>query len=188
MSDYSQGVHRAIVAAYPFTGIETLCDVGGGQGALLAMILQSSPSLSGVLFDQPHVTGPAQDRFAKAGVAARARVENGSFFDRVPQGADAYILSHIIHDWDDERSAMILSRCAKAMAKGGRVLLSEIVIPGRNEPSFGKGLDFEMLISTPGGRERTEEEFRALFAKAGLKLSRIVPTPAHVSVIEGVAG
>ena len=186
MTDYSHGVHRAVVAAYPFAGTKTLCDVGGGQGALLALILQANPGMQGILFDQPHVAGPAKERFAKAGLAARARVETGSFFEKVPPGADAYILSHIIHDWDDERSLVILSKCRQAISKGGRVLLSEIVLPGLNAPSFGKGLDFEMLVATPGGRERTEQEYRDLFSAAGLKLTRIVPTQAHVSVIEGV--
>jgi microcystin-dependent protein len=118
-----------------------------------------------------------------AGVTDRCTTRSGDFFKEVPAGGDAYIMKHIIHDWDDERALVILRNIRKAMNRGGRVILIEsVVLPG-NQPDFAKIIDLEMLL-LPGGRERTEAEFRALFAAAGLEMTRIVPTRSPLSVIE----
>jgi len=119
-----------------------------------------------------------------AGLAERCQVVGGNFFEAVPTGADAYLMRHIIHDWDDDKAAKILQNVHRAMSKEGRLLVVEGVIPSGNEPCFGKLLDLTMLV-IPGGKERTEAEYRKLFEAGGFQLTRIVPTPAEVSVIEG---
>src|SRR5262249_14554535 len=135
----------------------------------------------------PGVTERAQANLAAAGLAERCRVVGGNFFESVPAGADAYLLRHIIHDWDDERATRILQNVGRAMRPGGRLLPVESVLLPGNEPSFAKLLDLTMLV-IPGGLERNAEEFRRLLADAGFQLTRIVPTAADVSVIEGRKG
>ncbi|MBX7221201.1 MAG: methyltransferase [Blastocatellia bacterium] len=185
MTNNSAQGHSAIANSYDFSQVRTLVDVGGGHGRLLATILKAHPHMKGVLFDLPHVVEGAAALLAAEGVLERCEIMGGSFFEPVPAGYDAYILTHIIHDWDDERSHKILSNCQAAMREDSRILLGEMVIPPGNAPFFGKLLDLEMLVMTPGGRERTEAEYRALFASAGLNVTAIVPTPTPVSVIEG---
>jgi len=181
------GVHgresAAMLDVYDFSDVGTLADVGGGNGSLLAATLLRYPRMQGLLFDMPRVIGLAQANLQAAGVGQRARVVGGSFFEEIPSGADAYLLRHIIHDWDDERSTVILKNCRRAMSKDNRLLLVESVIPAGNEPSFGKLLDLNMLVM-PGGAERTEQEYRQLLRGANFELARIVPTPADVDVIE----
>jgi O-methyltransferase domain len=171
--------------SYDFAGIETLVDVGGGHGLLLGTVLAANPTLRGVLFDQPHVVDGAPATFRRLGVAARATIVGGDFFREVPRG-DAYVLSHIIHDWDDERSIAILRTIHRAAAPGARLLLVETVIPSGNAPSFAKILDLEMLV-LPGGVERTEAEYRALLQAAGFRLARVITTRSFTNLIEGVA-
>jgi hypothetical protein len=186
MSSFAARTHAAVVDAYDFSGLRTLCDVGGGHGTLLSVILKANPQLKGILFDLPHVVAGASEVLARHGVGERAEVVSGSFFEDVPR-ADAHIMSHIIHDWDDERSLRILSACRRAVNDGGKVLLVEMVVPESDEPSMSKWMDLNMLVMAPGGRERTEREYSALLAKAGYKLNRIVSSQAPVSVIEGSA-
>ena len=184
------GIHGAeppaVAAAYDFSGIKTLVDVGGGTGNLLTTILLANPGLSGVLFDAPAVAAEARPAIAAKGLADRCEVVEGSFFDRVPAGGDAYLLSHIIHDWSMDKCITILQNCRHAMEPGGRLLLVEMVIPPGNDLHPGKLLDMVMLGMTPGGTERTAEEYGRLFAKAGFHLARVVPTESAVSVVEGV--
>jgi hypothetical protein len=174
-------------AAYDFSQFTHIVDVGGGQGALLTAILKSNPALRGTLFDLPHVTESARPLLAAAGLAARCEISSGDFFHAVPAGADAYIVKHVIHDWDDERSTAILKNCRRAMAPQGKLLLVETVLPERIAPSpmnfIATGSDVNMLVNA-GGRERTETEFRALVDAAGFRLTRIVPTQSLSSVIE----
>jgi hypothetical protein len=181
------GIHgresAAMLDVYDFSDVGTLADVGGGNGSLLAATLQRYPGMHGLLFDMPRVVERARANLQAAGVGDRARVVGGSFFDEIPTGADAYLLRHIIHDWDDERSTLILKNCRQASTTGGRLLLVESVIPAGNEPSFGKLLDLNMLVM-PGGAERTEQEYHQLLQAAGFELTRIVPTRADVDVIE----
>jgi hypothetical protein len=183
MTSFSAAVVPAVVAAYDFGGIGTLVDVAGGHGGVLTAVLQQYPSIRGVLFDLDHVIAGAVPRIQQLGLADRCRTVSGDFFASVPEGADAYIMKHIIHDWDDDHAVTILKNIRKAMNPGGRVILLESVIRPGNEPDFGKVIDLEMLL-LPGGRERTEAEFRALFARAGFEVTRIVPNGSPLSVIE----
>jgi len=174
----------AVVKAVSFADLGTLVDVGGGTGNLIATILQATPRLRGVLYELPHVVGPARERLAGLGLSDRCSVVPGSFFDSVPPG-DAYVLSHVIHDWDEERCLRILRNCKSASPKA-KVMLVEMVIPSGNAPHPGKLLDLVML-NIPGGRERTADEYRDLLAKAGYRMTRVVPTESPVSVVEAVA-
>jgi hypothetical protein len=184
MSGFSETAVAAALQAYDFGGIDLLVDVAGGHGAVLGAILARYPEMRGVLFDLEHVVSGAGPRLEAAGVQDRLRTEHGDFFKGVPAGGDAYVMKHIIHDWDDERASLILRNIARAMGdKKGRVILLEAVIPPGNAPHMGKVIDLEMLVM-PGGRERTEQEFRDLFAQSGFALTRIVPTASPLSLIE----
>ena len=184
-----QGTARgtgAILAAYDFSSFRTVADVGGGHGALLAAILKAHPSVTGILFDQPHVVAGARPYLEAAGVAARCQVVGGSFFDRMPDGADAHILKSVIHDWDDEQGLAILRNCHRALKEQGTLLVVERLMPARVEDDPAAILaDLHMLALT-GGRERSEAEYRALLAAAGFTLTRVIPTRSRVSIIEGV--
>jgi hypothetical protein len=173
----------AVAAGYDFSGIRTLVDVGGGTGNLLATILLAHPHLRGTLFDQPHVAPEARQAIQARGLADRCEVIEGSFFDPLPAGRDAYLLSHVIHDWDEASCLKILARVHDAMPANGRLLIVEQVIPDGNAFHPGKYLDMVMLVIT-GGRERTGSEYGDLLGKAGLTLTRVVPTASAVSVVE----
>jgi hypothetical protein len=186
MTSLSGDQNPAVAAAYKFSGVRTLVDVGGGHGHLLATILKANPKLKGVLFDQPSVIeGAKKDVHVTAkGIAQRCAFEGGNFFESVPTGCDAYIIKSVVHDWNDERVVRILSNCRSAMNENGRVLVVENIIGPGNELGWGKLLDIQMLII--GGRERTKTEFAALFGEAGFKLKRVVPTKCPLSIVEGV--
>ena len=185
MTGLSVAVAPAIVEAYDFSEFGTLADVAGGHGYLLAQVLKATPSLGGILFDTPQVIEGAGALLEREGVDDRVAKVSGDFFASVPEGADAYMMKHIIHDWDDERCVALLRNVRAAMPDGGKVLIVETVVPEADEPHYSKLLDLEMLTS-PGGIERTEEEYRDLLTAAGLRLSRIVPTKSPFSVIEAV--
>lgn len=186
MISLSTGEVESIVAAYDFSCFRTIVDVGGGRGGLLAAILAANPTLQGVLFDMPTVVAEAGEELSVPDVLGRCKVVGGDFFDSVPDGADAYLLSAVIHDWDDDRAVSILKNCRAAMAGTARLLLVEIVLPDGAAASIGKLADLEMLVMTAGGRERTEAEHRALLAHAGLRLTRIVPGVGLTSLVEAV--
>ena len=183
MTAFSANVMPAVLEVYDFSGIGTLVDIAGGHGHVLTSVLKAYPQMRGVLFDLDHVIAGAGPLLAASGVGDRVRTESGDFFKAVPAGGDAYIMKHIIHDWDDARAATILRNIRTAMKPGGRVILLDSVLTPANQPDFGKLIDLEMMLM-PGGRERTEEEFRALFASAGFELTRVVPTQSPLSVIE----
>lgn len=185
MSSLSNLAIKAVVDGYDFSGVNTLIDIAGGQGRLLTGILEANPTMRGVLFDLPHVLEGAGEVVKSSTAADRVEFATGDFFEGVPGGGDAYIMKHIIHDWDDARAITILKNIKQAMNAGGRVLLVEGVIEPANQPDFGKLMDIEMLVS-PGGKERTEEEYKDLFASAGLRLIRIIKTQSPYSVIEAV--
>ena len=189
MSDFTRQIAIVVAAHYDFSAFHTVVDVGGGDGTLLAGILKANPTLRGILFEQPHVAERAREPITAAGLKDRCEVRDGDFFHAVPDGADAYILKHVVHDWDDERATAILQNCRKVMGSKGKLLIVEGVYPARIEPSDeSRGAasnDVNMLVCT-GGRQRSESEFRSLLDGAGFRLTRIVPTPARVSVIEGV--
>jgi hypothetical protein len=144
---------------------------------LLVGILKANPVMRGVLFDLPHVIEKAKQRISEDGLADRCEAFAGDIFQSVPEGGDAYVLKWIIHDWNDERSVTILKNCRQAMAAGGKLLLIESVILSGNERSFAKFGDLNMLVMT-GGRERTESQYRELFAAAGFELTRIAAPDA----------
>ncbi|HZF51274.1 MAG TPA: methyltransferase [Polyangiaceae bacterium] len=174
-----------VATTYDFSGINTLVDVGGGRGGLLASILAKNPGLRGVLFDQPQVVEGARALLEASGVADRCRIEGGDFFKEVPEG-DAYILKHIVHDWSDDDSVAILTSVARAAKPGTRLILCDAVIKPGNEPDLAKVFDMEMLVVTTGGRERTAKEFEELVRRAGFRLSRIVETSGPVQIIEAI--
>jgi len=182
----TRAMNRAIVENYDFGRFGTVVDVGGGNGTLLAALLAANPALQGVLFDLPHVVSGADEVLPRAGVADRCRVVAGSFFDgTVPEDGDAYVLKMIIHDWEEQESLAILRACRAAMRDGATLLLIERVLGPPNEDLVTKLIDVNMLVH-PGGRERTLEEYGSLFEAAGFGLVGATPTPAGISVIEGV--
>lgn len=183
MTNMSVNTARAVVEAYDFSKVGTLVDVAGGHALLLSTILQKYPTMQGILFDMPHVTGGADKRIAALGLTSRCRTVGGDFFQSVPSG-DAIIMKHIIHDWDDERALKILSNCRKALqATSGKLLLVELLLTEDSAPHMSKMLDVEMLV-LPGGRERTREQYADLLKKAGFKLERVVETKSPYVVLE----
>ena len=183
MSGFSVVEVEAICKAYDFSGITTLVDIAGGHGKLLAAVLQAYPTMHGKLFDLPHVAQQAEEVFLDAGVAQRARAIGGDMFTSVPAGYDAYMMKTVIHDWDDEQAVTLLQNCHAAMPSHARLLLMTRVIAPANVPDGGKFMDLNMLI-TLGGRERTEEEFVRLLARANLTLKRTIPTQSALHILE----
>ncbi len=186
MTSGSDAEKAAVVQTYDFSTIHKLVDIGGGQGSFISSILKANPNLKGVLFDLPSVVEGAKDVLSAEGVTDRCEVVGGSFYESVPSGADAYILKHVLHDWDDETSLTILKNCYKALQENGKILVVEQVVPPGNEPALAKFMDVNMMMLHPGGCERTEAEYKALFEAAGFKLTKVIPTRAMVSVIEAV--
>lgn len=173
---------QALLDGYDFSRFRTVCDVGGGYGTLLASLLGKYRTMNGILFDQPHVVANAGDVLRD--VAERCRVVAGSFFESVPEGADAYVLRAILHDWEDEHATRILRACRQAV-NGGSLLVIERVVGDSNEDLATKLSDLNMLVS-PGGRERTVGEFSALFEVAGFELGSVTRTSSGFAVIEGM--
>jgi hypothetical protein len=189
MAEQVHLVNASITASYDFSPLHHIIDIGGGNGALLIAILKANPGSRGTVFDQPQVVAGAQDRIEAAGLADRLDSASGSFFESVPGGGDAYLLSRVIHDWDDARSSAILKTIRSAMSPHSRLLVIERVVPDRLDTSPGAAevmmSDLNMLIMT-GGRERTVSEYSALFDAAGLKLMHIVSTPSLASIVEAI--
>ena len=183
MADSTLVAARSVAGAYDFSHSERIVDVGGGTGAFLAGILRANPQARGVLFDQPNVVAGSDGLLASAGVADRCDVVGGDFFETVPDGGDIYLLSWIIHDWDDARSLTILRNCRRAMGHDARLLVIEQLVPPGNDPSLSKLYDLHMLVLS-GGRERSEDEYRDLLAASDLSLARVIPTGIPRSVIE----
>jgi O-methyltransferase domain/Dimerisation domain len=181
------GIHgaepAAVAAAYDFSDFNTITDVGGSTGNMLTTILRRYPKPRGTLFDLPHVVRDAPAMIEARGLTNRVSVEAGSFFERIPAGSDVYLLSHIIHDWSEEECLTILLNCRQAMKPEARLLIIEMVLPAGDAPHPGKLLDMIML-TIPGGQERTEQEYGELLEKAGLRLARVVPTQSAVGVVE----
>ena len=186
MTSMSMGSSMAALEAYDFSNISKIVDIGGGHGFLLASILQKYPNMQGILFDFPHIIEEAKPLLQNFGVSDRCELVGGNFFETAPAGADAYIMKHIIHDWNDEQCVTILKHCRKGIVDMGKLLVVEMVVPEGNTPSMSKLLDLQMLSVLPGC-ERTEAEYATLFAKSGFELTKIVPTMSPYSVIEGIA-
>jgi SAM-dependent methyltransferase len=183
MGNLAQMVAIELVDLVDFSNVQRVIDVGGAHGVLLAAILHAHPSLSGILFDLPHVIAAARPVIEAEGLIDRCELISGDFFKEIPAGADVHLLKQIIHDWDDQRAIQILSNCRRALRPNGRVLLVEMVIPADNGPEWVQFIDLNMLTLL-GGRERSEAEFAALFQKAGFRPPRFLPTPTAFVVIE----
>jgi hypothetical protein len=182
MTDLSSIDSPAVAEAYSFDKIHSIVDVGGGHGSLLAAILSRNPHMTGTLFDEAHVTEGAKNGSLKP-LLDRCTLASGDMFSSVPAGADAYIMKHIIHDWPDEACVKILQACRKGVNAGGVLLVVDSVIQPGNDFAPGKFLDLQMLIF-PGGRERTEKEFRELLTASGWRLTRVIPTATPESIVE----
>lgn len=183
MACFSAMEEEPVARSYEFPPTARVVDVGGGRGGFLAQILKANPSLQGVLYDRPDVVQDPQPLQA-AGVMERCQTIAGSFFESLPAGGDIYVFKRVLHDWDDDTCLALLRRCRVVMPENGRLLVVDAVIPPGNDFHPGKLADLMMLTVT--GRERTEAEFRELFAAAGFRLTRIVPTPRPLSFVEGV--
>jgi hypothetical protein len=181
MTAISRHTQTAVLDAYDFGVFETVADVCGGRGALLAALLGRHSRLHGVLFDLPHVVEGAPKLLRGAGVEDRCRVVGGDVFAGVP-AADALLLKQIIHDWDDERATAILRRCREAMRADSVLLIIERVVTDPPDTQIAL-TDLNMLVG-PGGRERTGLEYAALLDRADLELTRIIPTAGDVSLVE----
>lgn len=183
----SRGQKDSITSQYDFSAVRTVVDVGGGKGTVLADLVAKHSHMRGVLFDQPHVVPEAAELFKTAGVADRCEIVAGDFFQEVPCGGDLYLMRAIIHNWDDESATAILGNCRRAMTTGAKLLLVEGIfksataLSGTFWPSF---LDLHMLV-TLGGRQRTPEEFAALYGATNFRLTKIVDLPGHYNLIEG---
>jgi C-methyltransferase len=186
MTSVSELTDGAVVAGYDFGAFRTIVDVGGGHGPLLAAILAGAPASRGVLYDLPRVVANAPNLLREYQVADRVRIEEGSFFEKVPAGADAYILKNIIHDWPDDKAVQILRNVRAAAGRAATVLLVELVIPDHNRDFPGKWVDLEMLLNL-GARERTAAEYEDLLGRAGLRVTRVVQTASPLSVVEARA-
>lgn len=178
MTNLGRESAQAVAASYDFSEFSTIVDVGGAQGSLISAIMQSYPHLKGILFDLPEV-------IANVSVDDKIQPVAGNFFESVPSGGDVYLMRWIIHDWNDQKSSLILKNCHQAMPDHGKLLLVESIIPLGNEPTPAKFIDLIMLLLT-GGRERTEAEYRSLLRSNGFELTRVIPTPSMFSIIEAV--
>ncbi len=190
MAQLSSELAAAVLSAYDFSRFKTAVDIGGGQGGLLLAMLRANPTLRAILFDTSSVIGVMEEQLEGTGFAERCKLVAGDFFESVPDGGDVYLLSHVIHNWDDDHCIRILKNCRKAVGPEGRLLLIEMIMPTESGASFSTYplvmTDLQMLVMT-GGRERTESEFGTLLAAAGFNLERIVPTHALESLIECIA-
>lgn len=184
MAEQSLEVGRGIARAYDFSKFGSVMDVGGGYGAVLRALLEHYPSLRGSVMDLPVIENGALRYLQNAGVGDRAGYRGGDFFESVPPGSDAYVLKYIVHDWDDEKAIQILSHCAAAAGADGFVLLIEQIVPEKITEADQRVIRGDLIMMTVGGKERTDAQYRELCAAAGLRVTRVVPTPSGFSVIE----
>jgi predicted O-methyltransferase YrrM len=188
MAAFTKLEYRAILAAYDMSEVGTIVDVGGGNGQLLSLLLRSLPKARGILFDQPHVVNKALPVLQSAGVADRCQIVGGSFFDKLPEGGDLYIIKRIIYDWDDAQAEVILRNVANAMAPRGRVAVVDPVLTSGNasDPGTTYSRIYDLLmLAMVSGHARSKEESQALYECAGLKLTRVIPTMLF-PIVEGV--
>jgi hypothetical protein len=186
MTSLAQMTLAVVVGSYDFAAYRTIVDVGGGQGAMLAAILERVPGSRGVLYDVPRAVAGAPELLNAKHVADRVQIVGGSFFDEVPAGGDAYLLKNIIHDWPDGKSLEILRNVRAAAEPGATVLLVEMVVRENGRDGPENWVDLEMLLNL-GSRERTADEYRKLLREAGFRMTRVVPTASPLSVVEAVA-
>ena len=186
MSDSSKLLAAAVLSVYNFSRFKQIIDIGGGQGYLLGSVLYKNKDLHGILFDQPHVVNLAKDTFDYFGVNERVEILAGSFFESIPDTADAYIMKSIIHDWSDDDSIRILSNIHRFMPNNARLLLIESIIEKGNDPSFAKMLDLLMLVVKKGGKERTIGEFEDVLSRSGFRMNKVFKTVSPFCIIEAV--
>jgi hypothetical protein len=186
MADLSNARDVSAISGYDFSRFATVADIGGGEGRLIKSVLATWPNVKGVLFDRPEVIERARPRMIADGFASRCTLASGSFFEAVPSDADAYVLKQVLHDWDDGHATQILRNCKLAMRADARLVVIEMVVPPDAQPSLAKLSDIEMLVAT-GGRERTLDEYDALFAAAGLRRTGTHATRSPFTLIEAQA-
>ena len=190
MQSMTQGVNASLVSCYPFGNFKWIVEVGGGIGSLLVPILAQNPEMRGTIVELPQVAEEARKRLSAAGLASRCEVVAGDALVAVPTGADAYVLKHVIHDFEDDKAAFFLRNCRSAIQGEGKVIIIDRLLPDQADPgdarALGNFLLDIMMMLLPGGKERTEKEFRDLFAMAGLRLNRTIATPGPPSIIETV--
>ena len=184
MTRQSEQHNHAVVAAFDFSAFEVVADIGGGQGSTLAAILQAHPALRGILMDRPEVTAQAPQLLEAAGISSRCTIAAGDMLAGVPRGADLYFMKRVLMIWGDEEAIQVLAHCAASLPEGGKVVAAEILMPDGNAPSPAKSFDLLMLLANRGGRIRSEEEFRDLFAAAGLRLTNVIPTASPNTLLE----
>ncbi len=173
-----------VLAAYDFSGAETIADIGGAFGALLAAVLRKEPAVKGILFDLPNVVEGAGEVLGD--VAGRVERVGGDFLTGELPAADLYLLKHILHDWNDEKSTSILKAVRSAMKPGAKILIIEMVIPDTPQPGPATLMDLNMMVMLDG-MERTSAEYGVLLESAGLKLTRTIPTPSPYAIVEAEA-
>lgn len=183
MRETGQESFQPVCDAYDFSGVTTVVDVGGGNGSLIAAVLQANPELRGILFDLPHVVRDAAPALAAAGIADRCEVVGGDFFAAVPAGGECYMLARTLMNWDEGRVLTVLRNCRRVMPPAGRLLVVEPVLPAGSVSAADAFNDLHLLVMG-GGRMCTEAEFRLLLAEAGFSLTRVLPTAARMSLIE----
>ncbi|HTQ04938.1 MAG TPA: methyltransferase [Polyangiaceae bacterium] len=186
MSGLSAMALGAIGAAWQPPRASRVVDIGGAHGAFLRWVLERLPEARGVLFDLPHVIGSARGADGAAALGERVECVAGDFARGVPEGGDLYLLKHILHDWDDATARTVLRHVRSAMKPDATVVVVEMLVPEDGSPSPALLLDLNMLVMLPG-RERTAGEMRALFADAGLELTRVTATPSPFAVLEAKA-
>jgi O-methyltransferase domain/Dimerisation domain len=186
MTELTTPLASVIAETCDFSRFETIVDVGGGYGVLLAAVLQRNAQSRGILFDLPHVVEGAASTLVRGGIADRCASIGGDFFESIPAGGDAYLLKQVLHDWDDDRCVAILKNCRRVMPSTSRLLLIEFVLPPGNEPFLGKWVDLHMLVMAPGARERTVDEYQSLLLRGGFTMCSAVPTPIGPSVVEAM--
>jgi hypothetical protein len=186
MTGLTRAMGGVVTSHYDFSGAKTIIDVGGGEGALLMEVLSANDGTSGVLFDLPPVARAAEESLARAGLSDRCRVIGGNFFETVPDGGDIYMMKMILHDWPDDAAETILRNCHASLGPQSRLLLIERVLP--SEPPYDVEafmLDIVMLLEL-GALERTETQWQTLLTRSGFRLSRIIPTPVPLQIIEAL--
>lgn len=177
--------HAVIAQTYDFTGIRTITDVGGGLGSLMAAILKTHSHLEGVVADLPETAKQADATIKTNHLQARMQAVACNFFMDIPAGSDAYLLSHVLHDWPDAKCVTILKNCRQAMGNNGILLIVEAIVPEKNTFSIAKLLDLEVFLMG-GGCERTAAEFENLLDQSGFRLTQVIDTDADISIIEAI--
>jgi hypothetical protein len=184
LAEVRKDEHGEVAQAYDWTGVNTVVDIGGGAGSLMAAILQAGPDMKGILLDRPEVLGDADRLLVQRGVRERCNLIGGSFFDPINTTGDRWILSQVLHDWPDSECRIILRRCREGMQSADRLLVVEMVpVPG--QPNVAVAIiDIGMMTFAGEARQRTEDEYNALFAATGFAVARVLPTTTSFSIIE----